>query len=157
VKDKASGIYFDPDKLHALDHQGVLFSVKGPLNTPPSPQGRPVIVQAGSSDDGKELAASTAEVVFTAQPTFDRAQRFYRDLKSRMAQFGRATDAMKILPGMLPIVRATQKEADRKFFELQTLVHQDIGLGQLKDLFGGFDLSSYDLDGPLPDIPEVRM
>ena len=156
VKDKASGIYFDPDKLHALNHQGKHFSVKGPLNTPPSPQGRPVIVQAGSSDDGKELAARTAEVVFTAQPTFESAQRFYSDLKSRLAKFGRDKEALKILPGMLPIVGATQAEAYQKFLELQTLVHQDIGLGQLKDLFGGFDLSDYDLDGPLPDIPETE-
>lgn len=156
LKDKSSGIYFDPEKMRTLNHKGEHFSVKGPLNTPPSPQGRPVIVQAGSSDDGKELAARTADVVFTAQPTIESAQSFYSDLKSRMAKFGRNPQSLKILPGLLPIVGETQAEADSKFAELQVLVHQDIGLGQLKDLFGGFDLSGYDLDGPLPEIPETE-
>jgi FMN-dependent oxidoreductase (nitrilotriacetate monooxygenase family) len=156
IRDKASGMYFDPDLLSTLNHKGDHFSVRGPLNAPPSPQGRPVIVQAGSSDDGKDLAARTADVVFTAQPTIEGGKAFHRDLKARMAQFGRSPDQLKILPGLLPVVGATQAEANRKFEELQELVHPDIGLNQLKDLFGGFDLSGYDLDGPLPEIPETQ-
>ncbi|WP_250465522.1 LLM class flavin-dependent oxidoreductase [Caballeronia sp. GAFFF2] len=156
VRDKQAGLYFDPERLHTLNHKGDFFSVRGPLNTPPSPQGRPVVVQAGSSEEGKELAARTADAVFTAQPTLENAQKFYADLKGRMSRYGRAQDELKILPGMLPIVGETQADAHRKFEELQTLVHEDIGLNQLKDLFGGFDLSGYDLDGPLPDIPDTE-
>jgi len=156
LRDKASGLYFDPEKLNTLNHKGEHFSVRGPLNAPPSPQGKPVIVQAGSSEDGKALAARTADVVFTAQPNLAAAQAFYNDLKGRMNAFDRAPSALKILPGMLPIVGETREEAQSLFDEMQTLVHQDIGLAQLKDLFGGFDLSSYDLDGPLPPIPETN-
>ncbi len=152
-RDKDSGRFFDPEKLRFLNHRGEHFGVRGPLNAPRSPQGRPIIVQAGSSEDGKNLAARTADVVFTAQPTLAAGKAFYADLKGRMAQYGRDPDALKIMPGLLPIVGATEAEAQAKFQELQELIHPSIGLAQLSELLGRFDLSPYDVDGPLPEIP----
>ncbi|MFG3756323.1 LLM class flavin-dependent oxidoreductase, partial [Klebsiella pneumoniae] len=98
VRNREQGVYFDPDKLHVLDHRGKHFRVRGPLNIPPSPQGRPVVVQAGSSEPGKELAARTAEVIFTAQQTLAEAVAFYADVKGRLAKYGRAAEDIKILP-----------------------------------------------------------
>ena len=93
-------LFFDPEKMHTLNHHGEFFDVRGPLNVPRSPQGQPVLVQAGASDDGRELAAQTAEVVFTAHPGIERAKAFYADLKGRMARYGRNPDHLKILPGL---------------------------------------------------------
>jgi FMN-dependent oxidoreductase (nitrilotriacetate monooxygenase family) len=152
VRDKASGRYFDPARLHVLDHKGAHFSVRGPLNVPRPPQGHPVIVQAGSSDVGKELAAEIAEVVFTAHQTLENARKFYGDLKGRLAKYGRAPDDVKIMPGVVPFVGRTQAEADDKFEQLQSLVHPEIGLALLGELLGNVDLTPYPLDGPLPEI-----
>ena len=152
VRDKASGRYFDPERLHVLDHKGEHFSVRGPLNVPRPPQGHPVIVQAGSSDVGKELAAEIAEVVFTAHQSVENALKFYDDLKGRLAKYGRAPDDVKIMPGVSPVIGRTQQEADEKFEHLQSLVHPEIGLALLGELLGNIDLSPYPLDGPLPDI-----
>jgi FMN-dependent oxidoreductase (nitrilotriacetate monooxygenase family) len=155
-RNKETALYFDPDKVRRLNHQGKHFSVRGPLNVPRSPQGHPLMVQAGSSDAGKELAAETAELVFTAQPTIEAAQAFYADLKERMAKYGRAGDDLRILPGIVPIIGATVEDAEARQAELQELVPPAVGLAQLRDLFGGFDLSSYPIDGSLPDIPETE-
>ncbi|WGD28310.1 LLM class flavin-dependent oxidoreductase [Ancylobacter sp. WKF20] len=154
VRDKASGHYFDPAKLHVLNHKGPHFAVRGPLNVARSPQGRPVLVQAGSSEAGKELAAATAEVIFTAAQTLDEARAFYADVKGRLARHGRAPDTLKILPGVSPIVGRTAEEADEKFAILQELIHPAVGLSLLSQMLGGVDLSGYPLDGPLPDLPE---
>jgi alkanesulfonate monooxygenase len=154
LRDKASGRYVDPAKVHVLDHQGTQFQVKGPLNVARSPQGYPVRVQAGSSEPGKELAARTAEVVFTAQQTLDEGRAFYSDLKGRLAKYGRGPDELKILPGLFPVVGRTQAEAEAKFQQIQDLIHPTVGLGLLGGMLGGFDLSGYDLDGPLPELPE---
>lgn len=154
VRNRAAGRYFDPAKVHVLNHQGKHFSVRGPLNVARPPQGRPVIFQAGSSEVGRELAARIAEGVFTPQHTLAGAQEFYRDLKGRMGKYGRPPDALKIMPGLNPIVGRTAKEAEEKHRLLQSLIHPDVGLELLSNALGGFDLSEYDLDGPLPDIPD---
>jgi FMN-dependent oxidoreductase (nitrilotriacetate monooxygenase family) len=153
VRDKASGIFFDPKKIHVLGHEGEHYQVRGPLNIPRSPQGYPVLVQAGSSEPGKALAARTAEVVFTAQQTLASAQAFYADVKGRLARYGRTVDQLKIMPGISPVIGLTQSEAEDKYAQLQDLVEPDVGLGLLAGMAGGFDLSGYDLDGPLPPLP----
>lgn len=156
LHDQDSGQFFDPAKLHVLKHVGPHFSVRGPLNVPPSPQGQPVIVQAGSSDAGRDLAARTAEVVFTIQQTLPAAQAFYADLKGRMARFGRTPDQMHIMPGCFIMVGRTESEAREKYEELQSLVHPKVGLSLLSTLIGGFDLSAYPIDGPLPELPQTN-
>ena len=157
VRNKASGRYFDPERLHVLDHKGEHFSVRGPLNVPRPPQGHPVIVQAGSSDVGKELAAEIAEVVFTAHQTLENAKKFYDDLKGRLAKYGRTADDIKVMPGVSPVIGRTQDEADEKFAKLQSLVHPEIGLALLGELLGNIDLSPYPLDGPLPEIVKSEL
>nr|WP_234406071.1 LLM class flavin-dependent oxidoreductase [Methylobacillus glycogenes] len=153
INDKAGGRWFDRSKLHALNHHGEHFDVAGPLNVARSPQGRPVIVQAGGSETGRELAAETAEVVFTAHANLSSAQAFYRDLKGRLAKFGRHQDSLKIMPGIFSIIGKTQAEAEDKFNTLQDLVEPEAGLALLGRMIGNFDLSSYPLDGPLPELP----
>lgn len=152
-RDRESGIFFDPRKMHTLNHVGQHFQVKGPLNVARSPQGRPVLVQAGASHDGKQLAAETAEVVFTATPTIEEGRAFYSDLKSRMAAFGREPDELKIMPGFFVTVGDTPEEAVEKREVLQRLIHPEVGIALLSQRMG-FDLSGYDVDGPLPDVPQ---
>lgn len=152
VCDKASGVFFRPEKMHLLEHVGDDFQVRGPLTVPRSPQGQPVMVQAGSSNDGRDLAAETAEVVFTAQQTLAEAQAFYRDVKGRLARYQREPDDLKIMPGIFPTVGRTPEEARAKYDELQALIDPKVGLMQLS-AFMGFDLSEFPIDGPLPDLP----
>jgi N-acetyl-S-(2-succino)cysteine monooxygenase len=156
LRDRQTGRYFDPAKLHALNHKGEHFSVRGPLNVARSPQGHPVLFQAGSSDTGREVAARFAEGVFTPQHTLAGAQDFYRDLKGRMARYRRPPEALKVMPGLNAIVGRTRNEAAEKHRFLQELIHPDVGLEVLSNQLGNFDLSEYDLDGPLPDIPESQ-
>jgi FMN-dependent oxidoreductase (nitrilotriacetate monooxygenase family) len=156
VNDKAGGVLADPAKIRKLDHRGEHFAVAGPLNVTRSPQGRPVIVQAGGSEVGRDLAAATAEVVFTAQPTLAKAQDFYRDIKRRVADKGRHPDSLKIMPGLFAVVGKSQAEADDKFGELQQLIEPKAGLALLGRMIGNFDLSGYPLDGPLPELPETQ-
>jgi FMN-dependent oxidoreductase (nitrilotriacetate monooxygenase family) len=156
-RDREAGVYFDKDKLHVLDHKGKHFKVRGPLNTPRTPQGHPVVVQAGASEPGKELAARTAEAIFAAQITLDEAVGFYADVKGRMAKYGRDQDELKIMPGIFPVVAPTQAEAEDKFAQLQDLIQPIVGLNMLAGLSGGLDLSQYDIDGPLPEaVPETN-
>jgi N-acetyl-S-(2-succino)cysteine monooxygenase len=150
VRDRVSGQYFDPDKLHVLDHKGPVFSVRGPLNIARPPQGYPVIAQAGSSEAGKELAAETAEIVFAALQTLSQAQTFYADVKGRMSRYGRAEDSLKIMPGLNPIIGRTEEEAREKHQYLQSLIHPDVGRELLSNALGGFNLYGHDIDGPLP-------
>jgi len=156
VRDKEAGIYFRREKRHVLNHQGKHFQVQGPLNVSRPPQGHPVVVQAGSSEAGKELAARTAEVVFTAQQTLDEATSFYADLKGRLARYGRSPDELKIMPGVFPIVGASESEAREKFEQLQALIDPVVGLALTSGLTGGFDLAAYPLDGPIPELPETN-
>ncbi|MEG7363426.1 LLM class flavin-dependent oxidoreductase [Pseudomonas citronellolis] len=153
LRDKASGQYYDPAKLHQLDHQGEHFQVRGPLNVARSPQGRPVVVQAGSSDTGRELAAQTAEVVFTAQTSLAAARDFYADLKGRMARHGRHPDELKVMPGVYVVVADSEAEAQEKQEAFQELVEPQVGVALLSRMLGNFDLSAYPLDGPLPELP----
>ncbi|MFY1988063.1 LLM class flavin-dependent oxidoreductase [Achromobacter xylosoxidans] len=156
LRDKHSGQYFDPAKLHPLRHRGEHFSVRGPLNVSRSPQGRPVVVQAGASPAGRDLAARTAEVIFVAHQTFDEARAFYRDIKGRAVEYGRDPDDIKIMPGIFPVIGRSQAEAEDKFARLQDLIHPVVGVQLLSNMIGGFDLSGYPVDGPLPDIPETN-
>ncbi|MFJ4141902.1 LLM class flavin-dependent oxidoreductase [Pseudomonas sp. NPDC089734] len=153
IRDKASGEYYDPARLHVLDHHGEHFNVKGPLNVARSPQGQPVVVQAGSSEVGRDLAAQTAEVVFTAQTSLASAQAFYADLKGRLKAYGRSTDSLKIMPGVFIVVAETEAEAQAKFESFQYLVDPQVGVALLGRMLGNFDLSGYPLDGPLPELP----
>lgn len=153
TRDKASGQYYDPARLHVLNHEGEHFRVQGPLNVARSPQGRPVIVQAGSSETGRELAAQTAEVVFTAQTSLAAARDFYNDLKGRLPRFGRSADDLRIMPGVFLVVGQSQTEAQEKFEEFQELVEPQVGVALLSRMLGNFDLSAYPLDGPLPELP----
>ena len=152
VRDRESGLFFDWAKMRELNHHGAHYQVRGPLNTPRTPQGRPVIVQAGASDEGRELAAETAEVVFTAHETMAGAQAFYADVKGRMARFGRTPDELKIMPGLFVVVAPSESEAHAKFQALQDLIHPEIGVALLERKMG-VDLSGCDVDGPLPKIP----
>jgi FMN-dependent oxidoreductase (nitrilotriacetate monooxygenase family) len=155
IRDVENGVYFDPAKLHVLNHKGPHFSVRGPLNVARPIQGWPVIVQAGSSDDGRQIAAETAEVIFTAQNNLADAQRFYADVKGRMVKLGRNPDHMKILPGVLVIVGDSLEEAREKRALLDSGVHYDSGIASLSIALG-HDASTFDPDAPLPEIPETN-
>jgi FMN-dependent oxidoreductase (nitrilotriacetate monooxygenase family) len=152
VQDKASGVYFDPEKMHVLEHEGEFFKVRGPLNVPASPQGEPVMVQAGASEDGRALAAETAEVVFGASQTLARAQEFYADIKRRAAAFGRDPGDVKIMPGLSVSVAPTRAEAEAKFERLHELIDPKAGLELLSERMD-HDLAGCDVDGYLPEIP----
>ena len=156
IRDKAEGRFFDPEKLHFLNHKGAYFSVRGPLNIPRSKQGHPVMVQAGASEDGRDLAAETADVVFTAHQSIESARAFYTDLKQRAGRFGRNPDDIKIMPGFFVTVGRTEQEAKDKFARVQELIHPDVGL-RLLSSFINYDLSRYPVDGPLPEIPESKV
>ena len=153
VRDVKNGVYFDPDKLHVLDHKGKYFSVRGPLNVARPIQGWPVIVQAGASEAGRQLAAETAEAVFTGQGNLAEGKRFYADVKGRMEKIGRNPDHMKILPGCFVVVGETLEEAREKRALLDSLVHYDSGIASLSIALGA-DASGFDPDGPLPEIPQ---
>ena len=150
--DNASGQYFVNEKINPVNHQGKYFQVQGPLNITRSPQGRPVIIEAGSSADGQKLAAATAEVVFTAAATLEEAQTFYRAQKQQVKEAGRNPEHMLILPGVMPIVGRTREEARETWHELNSLVDIDNGIRQLSTRFN-MDLSVFPLDGPVPDVP----
>jgi FMN-dependent oxidoreductase (nitrilotriacetate monooxygenase family) len=153
VRDVENGIFFDPAKLHVLNHKGRYYSVRGPLNVARPIQGWPVIVQAGASEAGRQIAAETAEVVFTAQPRLAEGQRFYADVKGRMEKLNRSRDHLKILPACFVVVGETLDEAREKRALLDRLVHYDSGIASLSIALG-HDASGFDPDGPLPEIPE---
>lgn len=155
VTDKDSGVYFNAEELQVLNHKDAHFSVKGPLNQSRPPQGYPVLVQAGGSDAGRDLAARHAEVIFSVSQTLSEAQEFYSDVKRRVAAHGRDPHAAKVLPGLFPVVGRTQMEAEDRMAELQGLLHPAVGLSLLGFLTGGFDLSGYDVDGPFPEVGET--
>jgi len=156
IRDKDSGIYYDPAKMHTLNHRGKYFSVRGPLNVACSPQGRPVLVQAGASDTGRDLAAQRAELVFTAQTTFEQAREFYTDVVARLPRHGRSQNEMKIMPGLYPVVGRTEAEAREKFDFLQSLIHPSVGLSVLEHTIGVPNLAHYPLDGPVPEMADTN-
>jgi alkanesulfonate monooxygenase len=152
LRDQDSGIFFDPERMHVLDHKGEHLSVRGPLNIARPVQGWPVIVQAGASEAGRQLAAETAEAVFGSSRTIEDGQRFYADVKRRMRAVGRGPETLKILPGALVIVGRTREAAREKQALLDSLVHPDSSLPNLSMRLG-VDASAFDLDAPLPEIP----
>lgn len=152
VRDKESGVFFDPAKLHKLNHKGEFFSVEGPLNIGRSKQGRPVIFQAGSSDAGKSLAAKEADAIFTGHPTLEVAQQFYQDVKNRAKAVDRNPDELVIMPGISPIIGATEEEAEKKYHEIANLVSIDKALDYLGRYFEHHDFSQYPLDAPFPEL-----
>lgn len=155
VQDPATGRFADPAKVHRADHVGPHFRVAGPLNVPPSPQGRPVLVQAGSSESGKAFAARYAEAVFTAQRSLPEAQEFYADLKGRLAAYGRRPDDLAILPGIVPFIASTTAEAQALEQEFTELISPDYALRQLSGMLG-VDLTDHPLDAPLPPVPPLE-
>jgi len=153
VRNVENGIYFNPERLHVLDHKGEFLSVRGPLNIARPIQGWPVIVQAGASDAGRQLAAETAEMIFASGGRLGDAQAYYADVKGRAERLGRDPEHIKILPGCLVVVGETAAEARDKRALLDSLVHPDSGLASLSIALG-HDASGFDLDSPLPEIPE---
>jgi alkanesulfonate monooxygenase len=153
IRDVEAGIYFDPEKLHVLDHKGKYLSVRGPLNIARPIQGWPVIVQAGASDAGRQLAAETAEMIFTAQNDLAAGREFYADVKGRAKKAGRARDHLKIMPACLVVIGDSVEEARTKRARLDSLVHYANAIASLSIALG-HDASKLDPDAPLPDIPE---
>ncbi|MBR0667868.1 LLM class flavin-dependent oxidoreductase [Roseomonas hellenica] len=153
LKDKASGVYVDPARVHTLNHEGKYFSVKGPLNVSRPPQGHPIVIQAGSSGPGQRLAARTADLVFTAQQTFDEGRTFRDGLRRQVAEEGRDPDHLMILPGVCPVIGATEAEAKALYAQLQGGIDPAAAILLLSDRLG-HDISGYDLDGPLPNLPQ---
>jgi FMN-dependent oxidoreductase (nitrilotriacetate monooxygenase family) len=153
IRDVEHGIFSDSDKRHVLNHKGEYFSVRGPLNIARPIQGWPVIVQAGASEPGRQLAAETAEAVFTSQADIAAGRRFYADVKGRMEKLGRSRDHMKIMPGCFVVVGDTLEEARKKRALLDSLVHYDSAIASLSIALG-HDASRFDPDRPLPEIPE---
>lgn len=149
VYNRNSGVYAETDLIRPVNHTGLHFSVAGPLNVPRGPQGHPLLVQAGSSEDGREFAARYAEAVFTAQQTLADGQAFYADVKNRAGHHGRSPEEIKILPGIAPILGGTEAEAKRREAELNDLIVPEYGLSQLSKMVG-IDLFDHPLDGPLP-------
>jgi FMN-dependent oxidoreductase (nitrilotriacetate monooxygenase family) len=151
VADRSTGVYIDPAKVHALDHVGPFFQVKGPLNISRSPQGQPVVLQAGGSAPGQRLAAKSADVVFSVVQDHGEAQAQYAGFKALLPEFGRRPEEVTVLPGVMPVVGRTDREAFDKLKTLQSFVSETNALAMLSDRMG-VDMSGYDLDGPIPDI-----
>ena len=151
--DRSSGIFADTSRIHRLDHAGTHLKVRGPLNVPRPPQGHPVIVQAGSSEDGKNLAAAHADIHFAIIRGIEDGQRYRQDFNERLARYGRTPESMKILPGILPIVAASRAEATEKQAFLETLVPVRMSVDLLSS-WSGIDLSAFPIDGPMPPLPE---
>jgi alkanesulfonate monooxygenase len=155
IRDQESGVFFDPNRMHVLNHKGEHLSVRGPLNIARPIQGWPVIVQAGASDAGRQLAAETAEVIFGSSRTIADGRAFYADMQARMRALGRAPDTLKVLPGALVVVGRTSEEAREKKALLDSLVHPDSGVPNLSIRLG-IDASGFELDAQLPDIPQTN-
>ncbi|MUG94245.1 NtaA/DmoA family FMN-dependent monooxygenase [Scytonema sp. UIC 10036] len=155
IRDVESGIYFDPAKLHVLNHKGKYLSVRGPLNIARPVQGWPVIVQAGASEAGRQLAAETAEAVFAPAGNLEAGKALFADIKGRARAIGRDPDGIKILPGVLVVVGETVAEARAKRTHLDSLIHYDSGIASL-NIALGYDVSGFDPDGPLPEIPHTN-
>ncbi len=156
IRDQKTGIFFEPEKMHVLNHEGDDLKVKGPLNIARPPQGWPVIVQAGQSDPGRQLAAETAEVVFCSPRDLNAAKELYTDIKGRVVAAGRNPEHLKILPAAMIIVGESKEDAQAKRLRLDSLVHYDSGIASLSIALGA-DASGFDPDGPLPsDIPETN-
>jgi FMN-dependent oxidoreductase (nitrilotriacetate monooxygenase family) len=155
VRDQAGGIFFDPERMQILNHKGKYFSVRGPLNIARPVQGWPVIVQAGASEAGRQLAAETAEAVFSPSDDIEGARRLYADIKGRMDRLGRDREALKMLPGLFVVVGESLDEAKDKRARLDALVHEESAIHSLS-VWLGHDVTEFDLDAPLPDVPQTN-
>ncbi len=155
VRDRATGQFFDPDKLHALNHKGRFFDVAGPLNIQRSPQGQPVIFQAGSSEPGIALAGKYADAVFTHAPSLEETKAFADQVRASAVAHGRAASDVKVFPGIGPIVGATHEEAEAKYRAIRDLVSIDDALAYLGRFFDHHDFSQYSLDAPFPELGEI--
>ncbi|MGF7162976.1 FMN-dependent oxidoreductase (nitrilotriacetate monooxygenase family) [Rhodoligotrophos appendicifer] len=155
-RDRQTGMFFDKQKLHTLDHRGDHFTVRGPLNIARPPQGYPVRVQAGASGPGREMSARWAEVIFVASPTLEQGRAFTREIKEMAAGCGRNPDHVKIMPGLFCVVAESRQEAQDKYAALQDLILPEVGLAELSASLGGVDLTGFDPDGPLPPLPETN-
>ncbi|MFD2641657.1 LLM class flavin-dependent oxidoreductase [Pseudomonas japonica] len=155
TRDKQSGEFFDPDKLHTLNHHGEFFKVKGPLNIARSRQGQPLIFQAGTSEDGRNFAARQADAIFVSPEGFSDARAYYLDLKQRAKNFGRNPDELFILPGIRPLVGSDAEDAERLYQEALALVGIDDALVALGRPFNDYDFSVHDLDAPFPDLGDL--
>jgi FMN-dependent oxidoreductase (nitrilotriacetate monooxygenase family) len=154
-RDKATGVFLDKTRQHALDHRGEFFSVAGPLNISRSRQGQPVIFQAGSSDEGRDFAASAAEGIYANAETFDEAREYYRDIKRRTAAAGRNPDHILIFPGIVPVIADTDEEALRRDEAESGKLDLKKALVQLGRPFNYHDFSRYPLDEPFPDLGDL--
>ncbi len=150
IRDTETGIYFDHTKIHHLHHKGDYLSVRGPLNMERPPQGYPLIVQAGTSGPGRDLAAQIADMVFIQEQHLDRCQQIYKDIKERAQKFGRSPDEILIMPGMAVQVSRTEEEAKREQAWLQSQIHPDVGRELLSAEMNYIDLSDVDVEKPLP-------
>jgi FMN-dependent oxidoreductase (nitrilotriacetate monooxygenase family) len=156
IRDKESGVFYDTAKMHVLNHRGKHFQVRGPLNVAPSPQGRPVLVQAGASGTGRDVAARLAEIVFTAQTVFEQGREFYADVMARLSRFGRTPGEVRVMPGFYPVVAPTASEAQEKYDYLQSLIQVPVGLSILEHTIGVHHLDRLPLDGPVPEMPDTN-
>ncbi|MGO4486536.1 LLM class flavin-dependent oxidoreductase [Rhizobium sp. 2TAF27] len=156
IADKVAGRMFDPEKLRIPKFRGEFFKIRGPLNVARPPQGYPVIVQAGSSDDGQSFAARWAEVIFTAQQRLDQAKAFRDGIRHRLTDAGRDPDGAVVMPGVFVVVGQNQSEADDRYGALQDLIDPAVGLGLLSGLLGDVDAADFPLDEPLPPLPETQ-
>ncbi|MBJ6360215.1 LLM class flavin-dependent oxidoreductase [Paenibacillus sp. GCM10012307] len=152
IRNKETGQFYDPDKVHLLNYEGEFFQVRGPLNIGRTPQGHPVLFQAGASLPGQELAARTAEAIFSHKKSFEDARSYYQELKGRMAKYGRKENELLILQGISPIIGRTQEEADEKADKLEATVIQEQALRFLSGYVGNVDLTSYSLDTPATEV-----
>ncbi|RKP57665.1 LLM class flavin-dependent oxidoreductase [Pararobbsia silviterrae] len=155
VRDRESGVFFDPAKLHTLDHKGTYFSVEGPLNVGRTPQGRPILFQAGASEDGKKLAARHADAVFTHHDTLAEAQAYYADLKRQVVEGGRSEDDLRVFQGIGVILGRTAEEAEQRYQDTLKLLTVESAIDHLGRFFEHHDFSQYPLDAPFPDIGDL--
>jgi FMN-dependent oxidoreductase (nitrilotriacetate monooxygenase family) len=149
IGDAANGVYADSNKVHEINHTGKYFSVKGALTVPRTPQGRPVLVQAGSSEGGKALGSRWADAIFTSQTTLDDAREFYRDIKNRARKWGRNPDHLKIMPGLSTVIGSTEAEAQARFDRLNAYIGESGLVNQVARRIG-IPVEQLDLDAPLP-------
>ena len=155
VRNKASGQFFDPAKLHTLNHEGEFFKVAGPLNIGRTPQGRPIVFQAGASDDGKKLAAKHADAIFTHHETLEEAKAFYRDVKLQLEANGRQAHELHIFQGVSVIVGKDAADVEQQYQTTAALVSVEDALNYLGRYFEHHDFSQYPLDAPFPDLGDL--
>jgi FMN-dependent oxidoreductase (nitrilotriacetate monooxygenase family) len=155
VRDKESGVYVDLDKMHTLDHNGEFFSVQGPLNIERSPQGRPIVFQAGGSEEGRDLAAREADGIYSRYTDYEPARAFSEDIKRRAVAYGRSPGDILIFPAITPIVGETKEEADYKYEQTSKYVDIDLAIQYMSRFFSFFNFKQFPLDEPLPDLGDI--